>query len=43
MRSFGGPKIRPEWDLSKPGLGEAWDAGDRSSVFHDEDLDLMTA
>jgi len=24
---------RPDWDLSKPGLREAWDAGDRSP-FH---------
>jgi peroxiredoxin len=32
-------EIRPDWDLSKPGLREAWDAGDRSSFFHDEDLD----
>jgi hypothetical protein len=21
-------EIRPDWDLSKPGLREAWDAGD---------------
>ena len=26
-------EIRPDWDLSKPGLREAWDAGDRSH-FH---------
>jgi peroxiredoxin len=26
-------EIRPDWDLSKPGLKEAWDAGDYSS-FH---------
>ena len=26
-------EIRPDWDLSKPGLREAWDAGDFSS-FH---------
>ena len=26
-------EIRPDWDLSKPGLREAWDAGDRS-LFH---------
>ena len=26
-------EIRPDWDLSKPGLREAWDAGDYSS-FH---------
>ena len=42
MRYFGGPEIRREWDLSKPGFRKAWDAGDRSSV-HDEDPDLMTA
>jgi len=26
-------EIRPDWDLSRPGLREAWDAGDRS-LFH---------
>ena len=26
-------EIRPDWDLSKPGLREAWAAGDRSP-FH---------
>jgi peroxiredoxin len=26
-------EIRPDWDLSKPGLRQAWDAGDHSS-FH---------
>jgi hypothetical protein len=26
-------EIRPDWDLSTPGLREAWDAGDRSP-FH---------
>ena len=26
-------EIRPDWDLSKPGLREAWDKGDRS-LFH---------
>jgi hypothetical protein len=26
-------EIRPDWDLSKPGLREAWDAGDYSR-FH---------
>jgi peroxiredoxin len=26
-------EIRPDWDLSKPGLREAWDAGDYSN-FH---------
>jgi hypothetical protein len=43
MRSFGGPRDPSGIDLSKPGLREAGDAGDRSSVVHDEDLDLMTA
>ena len=28
-----GSEIRPDWDLSAPGLREAWDAGDRSP-FH---------
>ncbi len=23
-------EIRPDWDLAKPGLREAWDAGDYS-------------
>ena len=33
-------EIRPDWDLIKPGLREAWEAGGRSSCFHDEeDLD----
>ena len=32
-------EIRPDWDLSAPGLRPAWEAGDRSSFFHDEDLD----
>jgi len=26
-------EIRPDWDLSKPGLREAWAAGDHSP-FH---------
>ena len=26
-------EIRPDWDLSRPGLREAWDAGDRKP-FH---------
>ena len=25
-------EIRPDWDLSTPGLREAWDAGDRLAV-----------
>jgi peroxiredoxin len=32
-------EIRPDWDLSAPGLRDAWEAGDRSSFFHDVDLD----
>ena len=32
-------QTRPDWDLSKPGLREEWDAGDRTNFFHDEDLD----
>jgi len=32
-------EIRPDWDLAAPGLHQAWDAGDRSSFFNDEDLD----
>jgi len=38
-------EIRPDWDLGKPGLREAWDAGDHSTFFNDVDLDpsLMTA
>ncbi|TFV79593.1 redoxin domain-containing protein [Blastococcus sp. CT_GayMR20] len=24
-------EVRPDWDLARPGLREAWDAGDRSS------------
>jgi peroxiredoxin len=26
-------EVRPDWDLSKPGLREAWEAGDKS-LFH---------
>ena len=25
--------IRPDWDISAPGLREAWDAGDRSRHY----------
>jgi peroxiredoxin len=32
-------EIRPDWDLSASGLREAWDAGDRSRFYLDEDLD----
>ena len=28
-----GREVRPDWDLSKPGLREAWEAGDKS-LFH---------
>jgi hypothetical protein len=27
-------EIRPDWDLSAPGLREAWDAGDDLADFH---------
>jgi hypothetical protein len=26
-------EVRPDWDLSTPGLREAWDAGDRSKHY----------
>jgi hypothetical protein len=26
-------QVRPDWDLSKPGLRQAWDAGDHAP-FH---------
>ena len=32
-------EIRADWDLGAPGLREAWDAGDRSSFYDDEDLE----
>ncbi len=28
-------QIRPDWDLSTPGLRAAWDAGDHSSFYPD--------
>ena len=31
--------IRPDWDLGAPGLRQAWEAGDASNFFHDEDLE----
>ncbi|SDD28970.1 Peroxiredoxin [Geodermatophilus telluris] len=31
--------IRPDWDLSAAGFREAWEAGDHSRFFHDEDAD----
>jgi peroxiredoxin len=30
-------EIRPDWDLSKPGLREAWDAGDHSQFYDEAD------
>jgi peroxiredoxin len=35
-------EIRPDWDLSAPGLREAWDAGDHSQ-FYDEAAAKPTA
>src|SRR3712207_6606534 len=32
-------EIRPDWDLTAPGLREAWEAGERSGFFDDQDLD----
>jgi hypothetical protein len=32
-------EIRPDWDPQVPGLRQAWEAGDRSRFYHDEDLD----
>jgi peroxiredoxin len=32
-------EIRPDWDITVPGMREAWDAGDRSPFFQDADLD----
>ena len=32
-------EIRPDWDLTTPGLRQAWQADDRSRFFHDVDLD----
>jgi peroxiredoxin len=29
-------EIRPDWDLSTPGLREAWDAGDRAQFYGEE-------
>ena len=31
-------EIRPDWDLGAPGLREAWEAGDHSMFYGDEDL-----
>ena len=32
-------EIRPDWDLAAPGFRQAWEAGDHSGFFHDEDLE----
>jgi peroxiredoxin len=32
-------EIRPDWDLGAPGFREAWEAGEHSNFYHDEDLD----
>jgi len=32
-------EIRPDWDLSASGLREAWNAGDHSRFYRDQDLD----
>jgi hypothetical protein len=29
-----GMEVRPDWDLSAPGLREAWEAGEDLSHFH---------
>ena len=34
-------QIRPDWDITADGFREAWDAGDHSQFFHDEDLSLI--
>jgi hypothetical protein len=35
-------EVRPDWDLSAPGLREAWDAGDYAA-FHGWDKKAATA
>ena len=35
--------IRPDWDLSTPGLRAAWDTGHRSSFYPDPDVELVPA
>jgi peroxiredoxin len=35
--------IRPDWDLSTPGLRAAWDGGDRSSFYPDPDVHPVAA
>jgi hypothetical protein len=32
-------EIRPDWDLGSAELRQAWAAGEKSSFFHDEDLE----
>src|SRR4051795_9288515 len=32
-------QIRPDWDPSAPGLRAAWEAGDRSSFYQEENLE----
>jgi hypothetical protein len=39
---LGGGETRPDWDLSTPGLREAWDAGDLSP-FHGWDKQAAAA
>jgi peroxiredoxin len=34
-------EIRPDWDPNLPGMQQAWEAGDRSTFFYDEDLGLL--
>ncbi len=36
-------EIRPDWDLSTPGLREAWEEGDRSLHFGYEEADLVSS
>jgi hypothetical protein len=33
-------EVRPDWDLSSPGLRANWDTGDRSMHFRYKDADL---
>jgi hypothetical protein len=32
-------EARPDWDPPAPGLRSAWESGDRSKFYADEDLD----
>jgi peroxiredoxin len=36
-------EIRPDWELSKPGLRTAWEAGDRTQFFSDPDVQPASA